>query len=250
MSRKNFTVATAEDGKTTLVKIEKNNVPTGKVVTLEDKKKRREAREEAYRNFRIAALIRRATRMKLTKEATDEAVEKLKKQLSEPNNYTILVLYNPKDDKFITEALENNKIKYLFKSNSHVYVEGDATILATIREIMPTSAKIHPYVKKKSPILEAEKPKPKIKKPKNRATIRAAAVAAKKARKAAKKLVSKKEINERRVKAKRKILKKEMLFKKRVQKASKKGTLTVVHKATKKASNSLKKASTNVKQAA
>lgn len=242
MSRKNFTVATAEDGKTTLVKIEKTNVPTGKVVTLEDKKKRREEREEAYCDFRINSLKRRAARMKVPQAEIDKAVEKLKKQLKEPNTYTILVMYNPNDDNMVKEALDNNKIKYLFKSNSHVYLEGDAAVLATIREIMPASAKIHPYVKKKPSVLVVVSNTNAKKKPKKGGSPHTS--------------LHQKTTHSKRYNIARMSKKNKKVFKQKVKslrdtwKAQKKQTLTVVHKDTKKASESPKIASTNVKKAA
>ena len=242
MSRKNFTVATAEDGKTTLVKIEKTNVPTGKVTTLEDKKKRRELREEAYCDFRINSLKRRAERMGVDQQEIDKAVEKLKKQLKEPNEYTILVMYNPNDDNMVKEALNNNKIKYLFKSNSHVYLEGDAAVLAKIREIMPISAKIHPYVKKKPSVLVITSHVKAKKKPKKGGSPHTS--------------LRSKTTHSKRYNVARLSKKNKALFKQKVKslqdvwKAQKKQTLVVAHKDTKKAAESPKIAPTNVKKAA
>ena len=171
MARKNFTVATAEDGKTTLVKIEKETkVPTGKVITLEDKKKRKEEREKQYQDFRVSALKRRAKRMGLSEEETKAAVEKLIEQIKEPKTYYILLMYSKNISKLVEESVLNSKLKWLFKSDVHMYIEGDADVLATIREIAPEGTQIHPYVKKKHPILKNEgkipdkkKPKPKTK---------------------------------------------------------------------------------------
>ena len=241
MSRKNFTVATAEDGKTTLVKIEKTNVPTGKVTTLEDKKKRREAREQEYRNFRINALKRRAKRMNIPEDEIPKLVEKLKKQLDEPKNYTILVMYNPNDDKMITEMLTNNNLKYLFKSDSHLYIEGDATVLATIRELMPKSAKIHPYTKKAKPILEYTPPNKTVKS-KHYSKAERKALAAK-----AKKLRKKKNIESFKNRVKRTG---KLVAKKIKQERIKSRKATTVRLTNKKASESPKKASTGLKKAA
>ena len=83
MSRKNFTVATTEDGKTTLTKIDKT--PTGKVKTMKKKEELQKAREEQYKNFRINALKRRAKRMGLNDEQTAAKVEELKKQILDTN---------------------------------------------------------------------------------------------------------------------------------------------------------------------
>lgn len=184
MARKNFKVATTETGKTTLVQIEKTNVPTGKVVTLEDKKKRGEAREKQYKEFRIAALKRRAKRMKLGDEETKAAVEKLIEQLNSPNNYYILLMYSKNNSKLIEEAVHNAELKVLFKSNEHMYLEGDDGVLKKIREIVPEHTQIHPYVKKHPPILKKEEDVPKEKKkPRTKAEKKALAKAAKKARK-------------------------------------------------------------------
>lgn len=256
MSRKNFTVATAEDGKTTLVKIEKTNVPTGKVVTLEDKKKRREEREKQYRNFRISALKRRAKRMGIPDDKVPELIEKLNKQMDEPKTYLILVMYSRNDDKMISETLANNKINCLFKSDSHAYFEGDAKLLALLRELMPGSAKIHPYAKKADPVLEYAPPEKTVHKRVPKMERKKAATAAKKARKNSKiqahfdRKEHAKQSKELRNKKKRAEMKTQKLFEKRAKKASFKKTLTVAHKAVKNTTESLKKASTNVKKAA
>ena len=84
MSRKNFTVATTEDGKTTLTKIDKT--PTGKVKTMKNKEELQKAREEQYKNFRINALKRRAKRMGLNDEQTAAKIEELKKQIEKLEN--------------------------------------------------------------------------------------------------------------------------------------------------------------------
>ena len=197
MSRKNFKVDTAQEGQTPktenkhqfvykkLNTVEKTNVPTGKVVTLEDKKKRREAREKQYRDFRIAALKRRAKRMKLTEEQTQQAVEKLIAQLDAPKQYNILLMYTQKPLKgMVEEIVANNKIKYLMKSDEHMYIEGDAAMLATLRELMPAGVTIHPYAKKMAAVLPAKDPPTHAKKPSSKAEKKSAAAKAKKLRKA------------------------------------------------------------------
>lgn len=177
MSRKNFKVETAENGQTTIVKIEKTNVPTGKVTTLEDKKKRREEREQKYTTFRINALMRRAKRMKLSEDETKKAVDALIAQMKEPATYTILLMYtgNIRDNsgkmnpinKMVEEIITNNGMSWLMKSDYHMYIEGDQETLKKLREILPSGVKIHPYVKKKPTILPIEEP-PKHKKPRNK----------------------------------------------------------------------------------
>ena len=67
MSKKNFKVATTENGKTpkqntsktdhifATTKITKDKTPMGKVKTMKDKEALRKEREEQYKNFRINA---------------------------------------------------------------------------------------------------------------------------------------------------------------------------------------------------
>lgn len=182
MNKNENTVATTQESQTTQ-KVYK--VPTGKFVSLEEKKKRKEAREQEYQNFRINALKRRAKRMGLNEEDTNKAVETLKKQLSTPNMYNILLLFNPDNINMIKEALKNEDISYKIISGNYAYIEGDQEVLDSIRSIVPPGTKVHPYVKKKPSVLQAQDPPKKEKKPKNRASVRAAAKAARKARKAA-----------------------------------------------------------------
>lgn len=206
MSRKNFKVDTAENGQTaktqdkhpfvykSLNTVEKSNVPTGKVVTLEDKKKRREAREKQYRDFRIAALKRRAARMKLSEEETQQAVEKLIAQLDAPKQYTILVMYDKsirdKDGNrvplkpMVEEIIKNSDLKYLMKGDSHMYFEGNAAMLASIRELMPPGVNIHPYAKKMPSVIPAKDPPKVTKTIHSKAANKAAAAKTKANRKA------------------------------------------------------------------
>ena len=242
MSRKNFKVATAENGETTLVKIDKT--PTGKVKTLKDKEQIRKEREEQYKNFRINALRRRAKRMKMPDEQIEEAVKALIMQMDTPNSYNVLILFNANDKAFVREALENEGLVWKMMSNSHLFIEADQETLKTLREIMPPSAKIHPYVKKKPAILPVEEPPKKVKKPKNRASIRAAAKAAKKARKAAKMAACKnRKKNAGKAYAK---MRKQI----RLLKAKKDRKATTVQLKLKKSSTATKKASTDLKKAA
>ena len=254
MSRKNFKVATAENGETTLVKIDKT--PTGKVKTIKDKETIRKEREEQYKNFRIGALKRRAKREGLSEEDTKKAVDKLIEQLNTPNSYLVLVLFNTQDQGLVKEALKNEGLTWKMMSNSHFYIEADQETLATLRGIMPPSAKIHPYVKKKPPVLPAPEPTKAKAKPKTRAEKKALAVAAKLARKKknlqmhANRGEHAKARKAEHCKKMRAIAKAKKLFEKRCQKASKKKTGTVVQLKAKKSSTSSKKASTNVKKAA
>lgn len=253
MSRKNFKVATAENGETTLVKIEKT--PTGKVKTLKDKEAIRKEREENYKNFRVNSLKRRAKRMGLSEEQTKVKIEQLLNQLSTPNSYDVLILYNAKDDGLVTAALQKEGLTCKIKSNSHLFIEADQETLATLREIMPPSAKIHPYTKKKPPVLPKPEPPEAKAKPRTKAEKKALAAATKLARK--KKNIeahlNRKKHSELRkaehCKKMRAINKAKKLFEKRAQKASKKAGGTTVQLNPKKASNASKKAST-VKKAA
>ena len=176
MSRKNFKVETAKDGQTTIVKIEKkeSKVPTGKIKTAEEREKRRKAREEQYKTFRVNALKRRAKRYGLTEEETEEKVKKLLEQLDTPNSYRVLLMFHPKNAKMLYTALDKEGLVCLMKApvnakeeqDSFCFVEADQETLKTIREIAPPGTRIHPYVKKKEPVLAVSKPK-KVKKPSN-----------------------------------------------------------------------------------
>ena len=240
MEKKTTKVATAENNVTT-TKIDKT--PTGKVKTIKDKEAIKKAREEQYKNFRIGALKRRAKRMGLSEEETKKKIEELLVQLDTPNSYSVLILFNPKDENLVVQALKNEDLAWKMKSNSHLFIDADQETLATLRSIMPPTAKIHPYVKKKPPVLPAQNIQ-KEKKPKNRASIRAAAKAAKAARKAANSLKNKtgKKLN--------RYSKQKNLAIWRALRASKKASGTVVQLNSKKRSKSSKKASTNLKQAA
>ena len=182
MSRKNFKVATTQDGKTTLTKIDKT--PTGKVKTLKDKEAIKKAREEQYENFRTNALIRRAKRRGLSEEQIKVEVEKLKKQLASPNNYNVLIWYNPEDFDLMKEALKNEDMTVDILTTTYLFITVDAEGLATLRSIAPSSAKIYPYVKRKPPILPTQQPRVKAKPIHTKAEKKTLAKAAKAARKA------------------------------------------------------------------
>ena len=253
MSRNNFKVATAENGKTpkqdtkhpfATANIKKDKTPTGKVKNLKDKEMLKKEREEQYKNFRVRALKRRAKRMGLSEEDTKKKVEELLVQLDTPNSYSVLILFSPKDESLVVQALKNEDLTWKMKSNSHLFIDADQETLATLRSIMPPTAKIHPYVKKKPPVIPAQNIQKEEKKPKNRASIRAAAKAAKAARKAANNIKNKtgKKLN--------RYSKQKNLAVWRALRASKKASGTVVQLNPKKRSKSSKKASTNLKQAA
>ena len=183
MSRKNFTVATTEDGKTTLTKIDKT--PTGKVKTMKKKEELQKAREEQYKNFRINALKRRAKRMGLNDEQTAAKVEELKKQMAASNDYNILIMFNPNDFNLVKQALMNDDIAWKLLVTSYGFIDGDDELLADLRKLLPPSAKIYPYVKRKPPILPSQQPSGRGKKTRTKAEKKNLAAAAKKARKAA-----------------------------------------------------------------
>lgn len=232
-------VATASDGKTTLVKIYKT--PTGKVKTIKDRDKIRKEREEQYKNFRLGALERRAKRMGLSEEEIKKKKEELLNQLDTPNSYDVLVLFSAKDYNLVKEAMNNEGLVYKILGNSYVWMVADQETLKTIREIMPPSAKIHPYVKKKPTVLPM--------------TITKSEKKPKKGGKPHSRLNGKKEMRKRyNVARLSKIQKRE--FKKQIKslrdlwKANKKKTGTVVQLKPKKSSTGLKKASTNLKKAA
>lgn len=252
MSKNNFKVATTENGKTpkqdtkhpfATANIKKDKTPTGKTKTLKDKEQLKKEREEQYINFRVNALKRRAKRMGLSDEETEKKIGELIVQINMDNTYNILILFSTKDLNLVKEALKNEGLVCKMMSTSHLYIEGDKEVLDTLRKIMPPSAKIHPYVQKKPPILPIKEVKKEEKKPKNRASIRAAAKAAKAARKAANNIKTKngKKINRYR--------KRKNLAIWRAMRASKKESGTIVQLNPKKRSKTSKKAST-LKQAA
>ena len=259
MSRKNFKVDTAANGQTPkqdtkhLFVVEKTNVPTGKVKTKEEQDKRRKAREEQYKNFRIGALKRRAKRMGLSEEQTKVKVQELLNQLDTPNSYNVLILFNPNDLELVKEAMKNEGLVWKMISNSHLFMEADQETLKTIREIMPPSAKIHPYVKKKSPVLEAKKSNVEKKPSNNNKTVaHNAKIARKIANKTGKKNLYKfrKRVNVAALSKKdRKEFKLHVKAIRASWKAEKKASGTTVPLKAKKSSTSLKKASTLKKAA-
>lgn len=252
MSKNNFKVATTENGKTpkqdtkhpfATANVKKDKTPTGKTKTLKDKEQLKKEREEQYINFRVNALKRRAKRMGLSDEETEKKVGELMMQINMDNTYNILILFNTKDLNLVKEALKNEGLVCKMMSTSHLYIEGDKEVLDTLRKIMPPSAKIHPYVQKKPPILPIKEVNKEEKKPKNRASIRKAAKAAKKQRKAdniAKAANRKKSQGKKWAKAQKRI---------KLLAAKKKAKATTVQLKPKKRSTTTKKAST-LKQAA
>lgn len=281
MSRKNFKVATTEDGKTTLTKIDKT--PTGKVKTLKDKEAIKAAREEQYKTFRVNALKRRAKRIGLSDEQIKVKVEELLKQIDAPANYDIMIMFNPADYDMVKQALMNEDITWKLLVSTYGFIEGDAEVLATIRTIVPSTAKIYPHVKRKPNVLPTAEPYVRGAKKRTKAEKKALAKAAKAARKAlnrnkghntnseAKERVMqfiKNWYNEKRnlhgKKAKRKAflgtqgsyeaLPKRVKVKAKRQNFTKthisKGRRIVIPKATENASTSVKMASTSVKKAA
>jgi hypothetical protein len=260
MSRKNFKVATTEDGKTTIIKIDKT--PTGKVKTLKDREKIKKEREEQYQNFRIAALKRRAKRIGLSEEDIKKKVEELKNQLDTPNSYDVLLFFHPDNAGLIKEALTKEGIMWKImggykQCDSYAYVEADQETLGTLREILPPGTKIHPYVKKKPPIIplhDFEKSRGNTRvnangkwvsiKKHTKAEKKELAAKAKKARKAAK-MAAYKNRKKKAGKAWNKVQKQIRLLA-----AKKNRKATTVQLKGKKGSTASKKASTDLKQAA
>ena len=181
MSRKNFKVATTENGKTTLTKIDKT--PTGKVKTLKDKEAVKAAREEQYKNFRIAALKRRAKRIGLSEEQTNVKVKELEEQLKAPANYSVLIWYDPKDYDMMKESIKNEDMAVDIMTSTYLFITVDSEGLGTLRSIAPPTAKIYPHVKRKPNVLPTEKPRARGAKKCTKAEKKAIATAAKKARK-------------------------------------------------------------------
>lgn len=147
--KKNMQVETAQKSQTT----NKNNTPTGKVKTIKSAEERRKAREEQFRNFRIGALRRRCTRMKMSKEDIEKYVKKLIEQMDAPKQYSILIMLNSKYMAMMKESMAKANITYNYCSDSHVFISGDQNVLAKLREIAPPSTKIYPYAKKMESVL-------------------------------------------------------------------------------------------------
>ncbi len=260
MSRKNFKVATAENGKTPTqdTKHKFSNVtktPTGKVKTVKDREAIKKAREEEYKNRRVNSLKRRAKRMGLTEEQINVKVKELLTQIDTPNSYDVLIFYNPNNRKMVEQALKNEGLTCKIIADTYLFIEADQETLATLRTIIPPGSKIHPYVKRKPPILPVEQPKSRGAKTKTKAQKKNTAAAAKLARKKAMieaHFNNKKHSEMRKAehcKKMRAINKAKKLFDKRCQKASKKKSGTIVPLANKKPSESPKKASTMKKAA-
>ena len=151
----------------------KDKTPTGKVILISEKESKRKVREEEYRNFRINALKRRANRMGLSKEEVEEAVKKLIEQMNTPKEYSILIVFDQKyprkkvkkeegevfkkDIDVFLENIAKSNTTYNYKGDTYVSISGNQDVLAKIREIAPTSAKIYPYAKKMEPVLPKKK---------------------------------------------------------------------------------------------
>ena len=161
--KNNTQVETAQKSQATNKNISK--VPTGKVTLMKETEARKKAREEQYRNFRIAALKRRCKRIGYDEEKTNEFIEKLKKQLDAPKEYSILIMLDKKDGAMMKEALTKAKIHYKYHGDTYFSIDGNQDVLAKIREIAPPKAKIYPYAKKMEPIISKEEVP---KKPKNK----------------------------------------------------------------------------------
>lgn len=177
----NNTVDTAQKGQTAnkiqsekVQNAKKDKTPTGKVTVISEKESKRKAREEQYRNFRINALKRRASRMGLSEEEIEKAVKKLIEQMYAPKEYNILIMVVKPEIKMLKEALAKEGIKYAFCGDDFVSVNGNQNVLAKIREIAPTSAKIYPHAKKMESVLP-KKEYIKTKKPSNNSKEKAAA---------------------------------------------------------------------------
>lgn len=165
--KNNTQVETAQKSQATNKNISK--VPTGKVTLMKETEARKKAREEQYRNFRIGALKRRCKRAGISEEDTKKYIEKLKKQLDAPKEYSILIMFNSNGGKMFKEALAKANINYKYHGDTYFSIDGDQTVLAKIREIAPPGSVIHPYAKKMESVLPKLEYK-KSKKPTNNTT--------------------------------------------------------------------------------
>lgn len=250
MSRKNFKVETAENGQTTLIKIDKT--PTGKVKTLKDKEAVKKAREEQYENFRINALKRRAKRVGLSEEQTKVKIEELKKQLAAPANYSVLIWYDPKDYDMMKEALKNEDMTVDILTTTYLFITVDSEGLATLRSIAPPTAKIYPHVKRKPPILPTEQPRARGKKTRTKAEKKNLAKAAKRARKALNRNKGANVKSEAKARLEKFLKERKAASKARkaAKNASHKACKTTIRPQAKKRSKTVKMAPTAIKQAA
>lgn len=262
--KKNNKVETAKNGQTTaniqpekvknalkriddIRKGKKDKTPTAEVKsTVETAMQRKKIREENYKNFRINSLRRRARNMKLPEEKIEELVKKLEEQLNEPTTYQILILFSKSEADMVKQALKNAGINTPIITDSHTWIDGDKAVLDKIREIMPTKVKIHPYTKKKPPILEKKIPDKEKKPTNNTSNRKKAAKAARKAINMMKFVGRKKNRGKAKVKLQKRML---SLEKKRQERAknAKKPSMQMTHK---NPSKTLKKASRTMKKAA
>lgn len=158
----------------------KSKTPTGKITLSKETEARKKAREEQYRTFRINALKRRCKRMKLSDEDTEKLVKKLIEQMDAPKEYSILIMISQKDSAMMKEALTKANIHYKYHGDTYFAINGNQKTLATIREIAPPGAKIHPYAKKAESVIPREMYE-KAKKPTNNtAEVKAKAKTARK----------------------------------------------------------------------
>lgn len=240
---KNNTVDTAQKGQTTIDK-----TPTGKVKTLKSAEERRKAREEQFRNFRINALKRRCKRYGFDEKKTEEYIEKLKKQMDEPNQYTIIVCLRRDGMKTMEQAVLNAKLSWTHRSpigekkesDGYFAFVGDQKLVDKILEIAPPDAKIHRYAKKMESVIPKQE-REVTKKPSNNTAE------AKKNAKAARKEINKKRGMHKKGKGKFCAKQKRILS---LSERKKQRKAVTVQLNAKKSSTGSKKASTNVKKAA
>jgi len=75
-------------------------------------------------------------------------------------------MFDKKELDMVKQAVKNEGLEYRMMTDSYMMLDGDSEVLATVRGIMPPSAKIHPYAKKFESVLPAQE-KEVIKKPSN-----------------------------------------------------------------------------------
>lgn len=265
MSKNNFKVETAANGQTpkqdtkhkfATANIAKDKTPTGKVKTIKDKEALKKEREEQYKNFRVAALKRRAKRMGLSEEQTKVKVEELLKQIAAPTNYDIMIMFDPEDFDMVKQALMNDDITWKLLVTTYGFLEGDAEVLASLRKILPPKSKIYPHVKRKPNVLPTQPPRARGAKKRTKAEKKALAKAAKTARKALNRNKGHNVKSEAKIRLEQfmRDRKAANIARKAANKASHKAVNatsgTTVQKKSMKRSKSVKMASTDVKQAA
>lgn len=179
-------------------------------------------------------------------------IEELKAQIKAPNNYDIIIMFNPADYDMVKQALMNDDITWKLLVTTYGFLEGDAEVLASLRKILPPKSKIYPHVKRKPNVLPTQPPRARGAKKRTKAEKKNLAKAAK----AARKTLNRQKGHNVKSEAKARLekfmrdRKAANIARKAAKNASHKASGTVIHMKANKRSKSVKMTSMNVKQAA